>query len=149
MQVSIDGVPYLPPEYSPGWRRESFPRIIEAVTQQRSSGVRVEVTEADGRTYTDLIAPTRRTTQPPPESQPQSAPMEVPAQHRPQLVQLAGSGFIPGEGVAVAIIVAYADTAPDGICRATFDPRQFAGTPTNEAILLGSISGTITLGTPA
>jgi len=49
MQVSIDGVPYLPPEYSPGWRRESFPRIIEAVTQQRSSGVRVEVTEAGGK----------------------------------------------------------------------------------------------------
>lgn len=151
MQVTIDGAPYLPPEYAPTWRRESFPRIIEAITQQRSTGVRVEVTEADGRTFTDLIAPTRRPTQPTPHSQPQPqlVPREAHAQHQPQVVQLAGSGFIPGEGVAVAIIVAYADTAPDGICRVTFDPRQFAGTPANEAILLGRISGTIALGTPA
>lgn len=151
LQVSIDGVPYLPPEYAPAWRRESFPRIIEAITQQRTTGIRVEVTETDGRTYTDLIAPTRSVTQPQPEAQPQphQVPREVHAQQRPQVVQLAGSGFTPGEGVAVAIIVAYTDTAPDGICRAIFDPRQFAGTPANEAILLGSISGTIVVGTPA
>lgn len=151
MQVTLDGAPYPPPDYAPAWRRDAFAWIIDAITKQLGVGIRVEVIEADGRTFTDIITPSRQATQPPQQTsgQPETELSEgQSAAVQPQYVQLTGSGFIAGEAVAVAIIVAYADATPDGICRATFDTRQFAGTPTNEAVLIGSISGTFAVGRP-
>lgn len=144
MHVTVDGAPFPPPAYAPAWRRESFPTIIDHLTKQCTIGIRIEVVEVTGQVYTEYITPTRKN--PHPELEP--VPQQEPVAAAPVPVQLAGSGFVPGEGIAVAIIVGYTSAGPDGIGRALFDPRQFTGTPTNEAILMGSISGTLTLGTP-
>jgi hypothetical protein len=144
MTVTIDGAPHEPEPFAPPWRREDFARVLDQLTDQRRSPVRVEVREADGTVFTDIITPSRRRrTQPEPE--PTS---ERPTRQTPELVTLHGEGFVPGEDVAIAVIVAHGDAAPDGAVRGLLTADQLAASPTREIILLGRVSGTMTIGHP-
>ena len=144
MTVTVDGAPHEPKPFAPPWRREDFARVLDQLTEQHRSPVRVEVREADGTVFTDIITPgTRR--RPGPESAPEP---EKPAVNVAELVMLHGEGFVPGEDVAVAIVVAHADAAPDGTARGLIASAQLAGSPTREVILLGRVSGTMTIGHP-
>lgn len=147
MQVTVDGAPYRPPDFAPAWRRDSFSRIIDTITQQRTSGARVEVIESDGHTFTDLIAPTRRSATST-HAQATPATPDVPATPEPAKASLTAGGFLPGEGVAIAIVVHFARAGADGTCAAVFDRRQFTGTPTHEALLFGTSSGAVARGVP-
>ncbi|WP_230846743.1 hypothetical protein [Propionibacterium freudenreichii] len=141
MTVTVDGTPHEPDPFAPAWRREDFARVLDQLTARHHSPLRVEVCEADGTTFTDIITPSRRRrTDPAPES---------PA-HRPaaELVTLRGEGFVPGEDVAVAVVIAHGDAAPDGTMRALLTAEQAASSPTREVILLGRVSGTLTVGRP-
>jgi len=144
MAVSVDGAPYLPEPFAPPWRREDFAAILDQLTEQRRSPVRVEVIEADGARFTDIITPGKRR-RPDPAPDP-DADVHAPAE--PPLLGLQKSGFIPGEDVAVAIVAAHADAAPDGTVRILLTPDQLASSPTREVILLGRVSGTLTVGHP-
>ncbi|XPP25598.1 MAG: hypothetical protein ACNYNX_08055 [Leucobacter sp.] len=147
MAVTVDGVPYLPEPFAPGWRRDSFPVILDALTAQYRSPLRVQVREADGSTFTDIITPPRERAAPKPWDSP--APTGVIAQPvrgvQPVLHQVEGSGFVPGEDVAVAVVHAYTDASHDGIVRALLTPEQSAAAVTGEVILLGRVSGTLTM----
>ena len=151
LTVTVDGAPFLPPEFSPPWRRGSFPAIVDAIREQTGCTIRVDVIETDGRTMTDFYTPRPRRT-PPPEAQPvQQAPQSavpVPVPVVPRLVQFAGSGMVPGEDVAVAIVIAHTEAGPDGIARALIDSRYLDHAPTGEVILLGRISATVCIGAP-
>lgn len=149
LAVTVDGAPFLPSEFSPPWRRGSFPAIVDAIREQTDCTIRVDVIETDGRTMTDFYTPRSRRT-PPPEAQPvQQVPQSaVPVPVVPRLVQFAGSGMVPGEDVAVAIVIAHTETGPDGIARALIDSRYLDHAPTGEVILLGRISATVCIGTP-
>ena len=61
---------------------------------------------------------------------------------------LHGEGFVPGEDVAIAIVIAHSDAAPDGTARGLIETAQLAASPTREVILLGRVSGTLTIGHP-
>ncbi len=159
LSVTVDGAPYLPPEFSPPWRRSAYPHIVDAISQHTGHTLRVDVIEIDGRVITDYRTPPKpRPVSPEPAaapvvaapqpSAPQPAAPQVPVQAAPRFTQLAGSGFVPGEDVAVAIIISHTETAPDGIARALIDSRCLAACPTGEAILVGRISGTLVLGRP-
>lgn len=160
LHVTVDGAPYLPAEFAPPWRRASFPHIVDAISDQRpGQTLRVDVIEIDGRIITDYRVPPK-----PRRTAPAPAPAPVPAQQhvsqtvepaqippepvRPRLVEFAGSGFVPGEDVAVAIVISHAETGPDGISRTLIDARYLDHAPTREVILLGRISGTICIGQP-
>ena len=146
MTVTVDGVPYLPEPFAPAWRRESFPTILDTLTARYRTPLRVQVREADGSTFTDIITPPRERPAPTPwETPPASASPPLPAAH-PVLHQVAGSGFVPGEDVAVAIIHAHSDAAQDGSARALLTAEQAATAVTGEVILLGRVSGTLTIG---
>lgn len=147
MTVTVDGVPYLPEPFAPGWRRESFPTILDTLTARHRTPLRVQVREADGSTFTDIITP--------PRQRPGPMPWEAPAQGasasplpaaRPVLHQVVGSGFVPGEDVAVAIIHAHSDAAQDGSARALLTAEQAAAAVMGEVVLLGRVSGTLTIG---
>ena len=71
--------------------------VLDRLTDQRRSPVRVEVREADGTVFTDIITPSRRRAVPEPPGRP-AAPAPLPV--------LYGDGFVPGEDIAVAVIVA-------------------------------------------
>lgn len=144
MTVTVDGVPYLPEPFAPGWRRESFPAILDALAARYRTPLRVQVREADGSAFTDIITP--------PRERPTARPWEAPVPEalsppisaaQPVLHQVAGSGFVPGEDVAVAIIHAHSDARPDGTARALLTAEQAAAAVTGEVILLGRISGTL------
>ncbi|WP_336629849.1 MULTISPECIES: hypothetical protein [unclassified Microbacterium] len=160
LHVTVDGAPYLPAEFAPPWRRASFPHIVDAISDQRpGQTLRVDVVETDGRVITDYrVPPKPRRTAPTPAPTPLPTQQHVsqtveppqvssePVQSR--LAEFAGSGFMPGEDVAVAIVIAHTETGPDGISRALVDARYLDHAPTREVILLGRISGTIYIGQP-
>lgn len=150
MHVTIDGAPYLPEPFAPGWRRESFPAILDTLTAQHLTPLRVQVREADGSTFTDIITPPRkRQSQPwePPTAPPFPAAASVVAgPATPVLHQIAGSGFVPGEDVAVAVIHAHSDAGSDGTAHAFLTPEQVAAAHSGEVILLGRVSGTLVIG---
>ncbi|MFT3889000.1 MAG: hypothetical protein QM713_12680 [Arachnia sp.] len=143
MTVTIDGVPHEPEPFAPPWRRESFASILDQLTGQRRSPVRVEVREADGTAFTDIITPGKRRRPEPVEPAP-----AAPTPGLPQLVVLHGEGFVPGEDIAVAVVIAHGDAAPDGTMRGLLTADQLATSPTREVILLGRVSGTLTIGHP-
>lgn len=145
MTVTVDGTPHEPDPFAPAWRREDFARVLDQLTERHHSPLRVEVREADGTTFTDIITPSRRRrTQPGTDPAPES-PAHRPA---PELVTLRGEGFVPGEDVVIAVVIAHGDAAPDGTARSLLDIDQLAGSPTREVILLGRVSGTLTIGRP-
>ena len=158
MTVTIDGAPHTPASFAPPWRRESFPAILDALTAQLQTPLRIHVREADGETFTDIITPprTRHTEHPAasftsPSPSPVAPPPDttVPAAARmPVVYQVAGAGFVPGEDVAVAIIHVHSDADSDGTARVLLTPDQFATSPTGEIILFGRISGTLVIGRP-
>ena len=144
MTVTVDGTPYEPEPFAPAWRREDFARVLDKLTSQHRSPLRVEVREADGTTFTDIITPSTRR-----RPQPEPVP-EAPARRAmPELVTLHGEGFVPGEDVGIAIVIAHGDAAEDGTMRALLTAEQINASPTHEVILLGRVSGTLTIGHPA
>lgn len=143
MAVTVDGAPVDPPEFAPAWRREDFTRILDQLMGQFQSPLRVEVREADGTTFTDIITPSTHRPGPPPRPAP-----PIPAPPAPKVAVATGEGFLPGEDVAVAVVIAHGDAAPDGTVRAHVIAEQVAASPTREVILLGRVSGTLTIGHP-
>lgn len=153
--VTIDGAPHSPPPFAPGWRRESFPMILDDLTARLQTPLRVHVREADGSTFTDIITPprTRRTDVTSALVTPASLllaspPMAAAQRTTAELHQVSGSGFVPGEDVAIAIIHTHSDAAGDGSARALLTLEQEASAHTGEVILFGRISGTIVIGRP-
>ncbi|QIM17343.1 hypothetical protein G7067_05650 [Leucobacter insecticola] len=148
MTVTVDGQTYQPEPFAPQWRRESFPSLIDRLTNDRQCPIRVEVREADGTVFTDIVAPTRNRRPAPPQEAQQSTPANATAPAAPPLIAVHGEGFVPGEDIAVAVIVARTDAAPMGTARALVTAEQIAQSPTGEVILLGRISGALALGRP-
>jgi hypothetical protein len=143
MTVTVDGVPYEPEPFAPPWRRDAFAHVLDQLTEQRRSPVRVEVRETDGTVFTDIITPGKHRR---PQPEPEKAQPEPEAP--PELVVLHGEGFVPGEDVAIAVVIAYGDAAPDGTMRGLLTAEQAKSSPTREVILLGRVSGTLTIGHP-
>ncbi|MHB1802009.1 MAG: hypothetical protein ACYCU5_10210 [Actinomycetes bacterium] len=141
MNVTVDGAPHEPDPFAPPWRREDFAAILDQLTDQRRSPVRVEVREADGTVFTDIITPGKRR-RPDPEPETPDPPVTG-------LLALHGEGFVPGEDVAVAVVLVHSEAAPDGTARALLAPDLLVGSPTREVILLGRVSGAVTVGHPA
>ncbi|WP_286689361.1 MULTISPECIES: hypothetical protein [unclassified Aeromicrobium] len=136
--VTVDGKRLDPDPFAPPWRRSSFGQIIDRATNDRTTPARVEVREADGTTFTDIIAARRRRSRPEPTSEPE-------APTGPVLYAIEGEGFVPGEDVAVAVITGHTDAAHTGTTRALIDPAgvgvDHAG-GVIEVILFGRVSGT-------
>ncbi len=147
LTVTVDGAPYLPPEFSGPWRRSSFGPILDALSDERRVPLRVEVREVDGAVFTDIITPHARRTR---AARPPNLPASpaAPTQELPALVVLEGEGFIPGEDVAVAIVVMHGEGGPTGMARALVEATALGQSPTREVILLGRISGTVAIGHP-
>ena len=69
---------------------------------------------------------------------PDLAEPAAPAHVAPEQTVLHGDGFMPGEDVAVAVVVARCDAGPDGIAQGLLTLDQ-----------LGRLSGAHTVGQPA
>ncbi|KAB1643040.1 hypothetical protein [Gulosibacter chungangensis] len=140
LAVTVDGAPFAPEAFAPAWRRSDFGRIMDRITDQRRTPVRVEVHESDGTSFTDIITPSpSRRTRPEPEPAKTETAFDAPA--APQLVEVTAEGFIPGEDIGVAIIVTHTDASHTGRARALLEAAQFDASPTGEVVLIGRLSG--------
>lgn len=142
LDATIDGHPLLPPEQAGRWRRTSLPQIIDHASNDRTIPVRIEVHESDGSSFTDLVtARSRRATNDGP-----AAP-ETTAQPRrvahPALRSIDAVGFLPSEGIAVAVIICQAEATTAGEARVLLDLDALPLDSTHEVVLLGRTSGTV------
>ncbi|WP_424446606.1 hypothetical protein [Microbacterium sp. CH-015] len=152
MTVAVDGTPYEPPRFGPPWVRSSFATVIDSVLAERGLPVRVLVYEADGTVFTDLVTrPLQRvldpTAQPPCRDDAGGTPdteglIDAAPLVAPPRVVLGEDGFIPGEEVAVAIILRHTKASTDGSARALLEPGICRVSADGEVILVGRISGT-------
>ncbi len=61
----------------------------------------------------------------------------------PAFHSVEATGFVPGEDVAVAVIVSHTDATGTGHARALIDLDTLPDNRTHEVILFGRISGTL------
>lgn len=152
LDVTIDGADFAAPEDG-AWTRSTFGDLLDAITEDRTITVRIEVRESDGSVFTDIIRARRRTTPQPPDTEPdtpQGKRVKNKGKQGPQLVEVTAEGFVPGEDVAVAVIVTHTDATGTGTgtgsARALLDtsqPASVLGDGTGEVVLFGRISGTV------
>lgn len=147
LDVTLDGTDFPPPE-GDAWTRSTFGALLDALTRDRTSTVRIEVHESDGSVFTDIIRARRRAPEPP-ETEAETeggTRFTSSSKRRPEPVEVTGEGFVPGEDVAVAVIIAHTDATSTGHARALLDRGQLRSLPSDvasEVVLFGRVSGTI------
>lgn len=142
LNVTFDGRPFPVADGVEPWTRSTFAGLLDVLTQDRRVPIRLEIHETNGTTFTDII-PTRPDTAPghAPPTSPASEPPQVtgrPAQAPAGLVDIEGSGFIAGEEVAVAAVVAETAAGPDGTCQLRIESSLLRGA--HEVVLIGRVS---------
>ena len=142
LAVTVDGTPFPAPGDS-AWMRATFGPLMDAITKDRSVAVRVEVRECDGSVFTDIIRPRtpRRAVALPEKPVPETRRSRH-ARRVPRLMEVTAGGFVPGEDVAVAVIVSHTDATGTGEARTLIDLDDLPD-GTHEVILFGRISGTL------
>lgn len=149
LHVTVNGTDIPPPSEGGPWTRSTFGTLLDAITADRTITVRIEVHETDGTVFTDIIHARRRTL-PPADAEP-SEPASGRGKHTtktrgPTLAEVTADGFVPGEDVAVAVIVSHTDATGTGNARTLFDLDRFRPVlrdGTGEVVLLGRVSGTL------
>lgn len=117
--------------------RDEIAATVTELVARFASPTRVEVRDFDGSVQADILtppAPQPRSSFAPPEYG--DRPMVVPS-----LLEFTADGFVPGEDVAVAIVLRHASADHTGKARALID-RGEKLTVSGEIVLLGRISGT-------
>lgn len=145
LDVTVDGTRFPPPE-SGAWTRSTFGALLDTITDDRTIAARIEVHETDGSTFTDIIHARRRTTADRPIDTPEDDGKHTKRDRGQGLVEVTAEGFVPGEDVAVAVIVAHTDATGTGSARALLDKHQLAALLENgpgEVVLFGRVSGTV------
>lgn len=112
--VDVDGAPY---DAGGPINRTNLRRVIDAITTELATAVRVEVREADGSTYTDIALPPAL-----PASTPERRPSATPTS------ALVGAGFQPGEEVALAYVVVRQRADAGGNASLNLPPALLAAT---------------------
>lgn len=141
MRVACDGRDFPPLNPDEEWTRARFGDLLDAITGHRTRTVRVEVHEFDGSVFTDIIHAVQREQA---IADVQSLSTIRRARHRPmhQLIEVTGSGFVPGEDVTVALSVSSAEGSADGSARAVIDLSRLMD-HRSEILLIGRVSGVI------
>lgn len=146
LDVTVDNAPFSPPQDSAPWLRSTFGDLLDAITEDRTIAVRIEVRESDGTTFTDIIRARRRTTPQPTDAESEDPRGKHVTKGRgPELVEVNAEGFVPGEDVALAVIVSHTFATGTGLARALLDQPHLSSVPRDgaaEVVLLGRISGT-------
>lgn len=134
--------------------RASLGRVLGTIVAEQRVPVRVELTEADGRRFSDIITPVpQRSAFAPPDEPPpplsarshaSTPPTSATRSHwaPPELHRIEAGGFVPGEDVAVGIIVRSSSADPHGIAHALIDAAELPAHGLG-VLLFGFVSGTI------
>jgi hypothetical protein len=126
--LTVNGkrLPATPP------RRDELGQAIAELVARFASPTRVEVRELDGSVYADILTP---------NADNPAALEEAETPMRPVLIEFTADGFVPGEDVAIALVLRHTSAARNGTARALLDRAEHAAV-TGEVVLLGRVSGT-------
>jgi len=102
LSIDVNGKPY---DAGRELRRPDLQRLLDTITAELDSPIRVEITEVDGTTYADIATPPSEPTDKPPDQRPATEAVGA---------GLSGSGFQPGEQVAVAYVLLRQTADADG-----------------------------------
>lgn len=133
VSVQVDGVLFTREPIG----RAAFGSLLDEILRKRGTTLRVQVHEADGASYTDLLTPPTRGEQ---DAVPTDTRTEdVAAVEGSALLEVTGAGFVPGEEVAVAPVLVHASARGDGTMRSLVELDR----PVAELLIYGRVSGTI------
>lgn len=130
LTVMLDREPY---SADGALRREDLRRTLTDIAADLRTPIRVEVREADGTTFTDIITPKQRDVEPAPAARRVLA----------SAFGISGDGFTAGEEVEVCVVVARQVAADDGSTHLRLAPALLACHP--DVVLVGRTSGAIAL----
>lgn len=116
-------------------RRADLEKVLADVAADLGTPVRVEVHEADGATFTDILTP----------SVPSARPVGRIKAATTSVGEVTGDGFTPNEEVAVAVVVAHQVASNDGTARLRLPPALLAAHP-GLVVLMGQTSGVFVSG---
>lgn len=128
LKVSVDGQPYARDR---NLSRDELRSVLNEITANLGTAVRVEVHEADGTTYSDIETPTEN-----------AAPEAAVPEPETATPALAGAGFRPGEQVALAYVVARQEADGNGNAAINLPPALLTATR-HGLVLLGLTSLTV------
>jgi hypothetical protein len=128
IEVDVDGEPYGA-ERTLG--REDVRYALDEISAALGTAVRVEVREVDGTTYADIATPPGAT-----------GPAEAPQARQLPEPGINGSGFRPGEEVAIAYVFARQTADDDGTASLHLPPVLLAARR-KELVLVGLSSRVI------
>lgn len=129
--VEVDGEPY---DAESALTRSDLQGVLDTITTDRETAVRVEIRENDGTTYADIATPPEQNPEPP--SSPVPASVAMPG--------ISGAGFRPGEPIAVAYVLLKDVADEDGSAAVHLPPSVIAGR-TAGMVLMGLESKVATL----
>lgn len=130
LTISLDREPYSADDVL---TRDDLHRVIDDIAADLGTAVRVEVHEADGSTFTDIVTPTTR---PVPD-----APVTRTA--LASAFGICAEGFTAGEPVEVCLVVARQIADEDGTTHLRLPPALLEAHP--QVVLLGRASGVVAL----
>lgn len=134
LAVRIDGEPHR--EDTPMGRGD-LRRVVEDIATSLEEPVRVDVREADGTTYTDIVLPPDPTNADPSVG----GTIEASAVPHTRAGGITGHGFKPGESVAVAYVLAEQTADEQGTATLGLPPAMLVGRSAS-LVLVGLASGT-------
>lgn len=137
LDVALDGPPYEQPDRQP-LDRTGLGTLLDQVAASSDTPVRVEIVESDGSTFSDILLPRQETEEAPATI---STPSMALTEATPGWMNISSEGFMPGESVAVSIVVAHLTADLDGVASLRLPERVLAGRAGGIA-LIGDESGT-------
>jgi len=129
LTVDVDGTPH---QSERAWGRGDLQSVLDAITTELGTAVRVEIREADGTSYADIATP--------PPATGTSPKADVPSPVTQQ--GLHGHGFHPGEEVVVAYVVCTQTADSTGQTALTLPPALL-GRRGSKLLLVGMTSAAV------
>lgn len=137
LSVRLDREPYATDSLL---HRDDLQRLLRDLATDLDTPIRVEVREADGSAFTDIVTPESHDVRLPDPPRPATAPADETASE--MVGKTARGWFLPLEDVAVAVVVAHQTASEDGVAHLRLPPvllEAHAG----RLVLVGQQSGAI------
>ena len=129
LTVTLDREPY---SADGSLTRDDLKRVLDDIAADLGTAVRVEVREADKSTFTDIVTPER----------PKLEVVKPMREATTSIGEVAGEGFLAGEEVVVAVVVAHQVASTDGTARLRLPPALLEAHP-GLVVFMGKRSGTV------
>jgi hypothetical protein len=141
LAIDVDGDPH---PTARGRARGDLRSILDEITTGLGTAVRVDVREHDGSTYADIATPPTPTPTPPADTTPgpDPPPAEAANARSAPSAGLGGTGFLPGEEVAVTYVVCTQTAGADGRTAVQLPPALLVR-PGLKMLLVGMTSAAI------